>query len=69
LAIYWQGARPTGPKRTATIGFAILLVLATLATPFTPPPTSAAAFAHQALFFYLLLAGLAAWVDRRPDAA
>jgi hypothetical protein len=68
LAIYWQGARPTGPKRTATIGFAIFLVLATLATPFTPPPTSAAAFAYQALFLYLLLAGLAAWVDRRPDA-
>jgi len=67
LAIYRQGASPTGPKRTATIGLAIFLVLATLATPFTPPPPSAAAFAYQALFLYLLLAGVAAWVDRRPD--
>lgn len=68
LAIYWQTARPTGPKRTATIGLAILLVLATLATPFAPPPTSPAAFAYQALFLYVLLAALAAWVDRRDDA-
>lgn len=68
LGIYWQRVRPTGPKRTGMIVFAIFLMLVTFATPFMPPPTSPAAFAYQALFLYVLLAGLAAWVDRRPSA-
>jgi hypothetical protein len=66
LAIYWQRAKLSGPKRTATIVFATILVLATIVTPFAPPPASDTAFAYQALFLYVLLAGLAAWVDRRP---
>jgi hypothetical protein len=68
LWIYWQHATPLGPKRTAMIVFAALLVLMTLATPFSPPPPSPQHFAYQALFLYLLLAAIAAWVDRRPNA-
>jgi len=65
LWIYWPRAALSGPKRTSMIVFVAFLFIVTLATPFLPPPPSDRFFAWQALFLYFLLAGMAAWVDRR----
>ena len=59
--------RATRPKSRgfarATAAFGVALVLTTLATPFMPDPSSARAFAFQALALYLVLAALAGLVD------
>lgn len=62
---------PTRAGRLATWGFVGALGLVTLATPFLPAPASTTGWAVQALLAYLLLALLAAGVDRarRPMRA
>jgi membrane-bound metal-dependent hydrolase YbcI (DUF457 family) len=63
LFIWRRGPTPGwGSMRAA--GFALLLVVLTLATPFFPPPADATAFGWQALVGYLALAGVAGWLDR-----
>jgi hypothetical protein len=62
---------PTRAGRLATWGFVAALALVALATPFLPAPPSTNGWAVQALLAYLLLALLAAGVDRarRPTRA
>jgi hypothetical protein len=63
----WRHAPTLAPwSRVRAVGFAVLLILLTLATPFFPPPASAFAFAWQALIGYAALAALAWWLDRAP---
>ena len=61
LALYWVRRRPA-PGRF--VPFALTLLIVALATPFLPPPASAASFAIQALVAYLGLAAWAGYVDR-----
>jgi len=69
-ALYLRGSRSRDRRaRIATGVFACALLALTVATPFLPDPSSAAAFAVQALFLYVLLAVAGAWVDRRREAA
>lgn len=66
--IYLRGTRPRGRGGfIATTVFGVVLVAATVATPFMPDPASGPAFAVQALVFYAVLALGAAWVDRRRE--
>jgi hypothetical protein len=63
--IYLRASRPSGnAARYATVCFAVLLVVATIATPFQPDPPSARAFAVLALVLYAVLAIVAGIVDR-----
>jgi hypothetical protein len=62
--IYLRATRARSPAAgTATGIFGVALVALAVATPFMPDPSSASAFAIQALASYLLLAGAAAWLD------
>jgi hypothetical protein len=54
--------------RIATTVFLVLLTAILLSTPFMPPPAGPRAFAATALVGYALLAGAAAFVDRRRNA-
>lgn len=63
--IYLRATRPRGRgARVGTVVFGLVLVAATVATPFMPDPASGRAFAVQALVFYALLALAAGAVDR-----
>ncbi len=53
----------------STVTFGLVLVAATVATPFMPDPPSGCAFAVQALAFYAVLALAAGAVDRRRRPA
>lgn len=55
--------------RVVTVVFLAALTATLLVTPFFPPPKSGEAFAIFALVSYAVLAGVAAWVDRRRAAA
>ena len=67
--IYLRATRPlTRAATVATVIFGLVLVSATVATPFMPIPPGAAAFVVQALVFYAALALAAAYVDRRRIA-
>jgi len=64
--IYLRATRRRDRTATAaTAIFGVILIAATVATPFMPVPPSPAAFAVQALVFYAALAFAAAYVDRR----
>jgi membrane-bound metal-dependent hydrolase YbcI (DUF457 family) len=72
LVAFWAGAlfwlRTTGGlgrRRVTTLVFLAVLTAVLLSTPFSPPPSSPAAFAVTALVAYAVLAGFAAWVERR----
>jgi hypothetical protein len=66
--IYLNGTMPIARSgRVMTSAFVCLLAVLLVSTPFMPIPTSAYAFAIQALLAYFLLALLAEWMDRfRP---
>jgi hypothetical protein len=67
-ALYLRGSRARNRRlRFATGVFAYTLLALTVATPFMPDPSSAAAFAVQALALYFLIAFAANWIDRRRD--
>jgi hypothetical protein len=67
--IYLRATRPRSRSAgVATVAFALVLVAATVATPFLPDPPSGRAFAVQALLFYAVLAFAAGAVDRRREA-
>ena len=69
LALYLRASRPRTPgARWVTGVVAVLLVALCLATPFVPPPSGVTPGAIQALVVYVLLAGLAAWLDRARAA-
>jgi len=68
----WAGAliwlrRPgaVGRHRATALVFLVGLTAVLLSTPFMPPPSGPAGFAIFALVAYVVLAGVAAWVDRR----
>src|SRR5215471_4208459 len=64
--IVWRRGMTNGRwGRVRAAGFALVLVVLTLATPFLPAPPDANAFGWQALAGYFALAGVAAWLDRR----
>jgi len=65
-ALLWL-RMPAGVARRRGTAFVFLavLTLVLLSTPFMPPPSSPAAFAIFALVAYVVLAAVAAWVDRR----
>jgi hypothetical protein len=64
--IYLRATRPRSRGAgVATVAFGLVLVAATVATPFMPDPPSGRAFAVQALIFYAVLAFTARAVDRR----
>lgn len=65
LWLYWTKRQPAKQR---FFPFAITLLVLTLATPFLPPPPSAAVFAIQALFAYVGLALWAGYVDRADGA-
>ena len=65
LWLYWSRRHPA---KRRFMPFAITLLVLTLATPFMPPPPSAAVFAIQALLAYVGLALWAGWVDRAEGA-
>jgi hypothetical protein len=72
LVAFWAGAliwlrAPGGAGRHRPTAFVFLGVLTAvlLSTPFMPPPSGPAAFAVTALVAYVVIAGVAAWVDRR----
>jgi hypothetical protein len=77
LIAFWTGAvlwlrapGGGGHRRTTTFVFLAVLTAILLSTPFMPPPSSPNGFAVFALTAYLILAGVAAWVDhRRADSA
>jgi len=63
----WRGAPMLTPwPRRRMVAFVGVLVALTLATPFFPPPRDGVQFAVQALGLYVMLAALAAWLDRMP---
>ncbi|HWM84578.1 MAG TPA: hypothetical protein VNO33_02045 [Kofleriaceae bacterium] len=67
-ALIWL--RATGGlsrARVATFGFLAVLAALAVAAPFAPPPGGPRDFAFSALASYFVLAGLAAWVDRRRN--
>ncbi len=67
--IYLRATRPRSRGAgVATVAFGLVLVAATVATPFLPDPPSTRAFAVQALLFYAVLAFAAGAVDRRREA-
>ena len=69
LGLYLRASRPRTPGgRWLTGVVAVLLVALCLATPFVPPPSGVTPGAIQALVVYVLLAGLAAWLDRARAA-
>jgi hypothetical protein len=69
-ALFWlRGTGGIGRRRGTTLVFLIVLTAVLLSTPFMPPPSSPNAFAISALVGYVVLAGFAAWVDRRRAAA
>jgi hypothetical protein len=61
LWLYWTKRQPA---KRRFFPFAVTLLVLTVATPFLPPPPSAAVFALQALFAYVGLAFWAGYVDR-----
>lgn len=65
-ALLWL-RMPAGVARRRGTAFVFLavLTLVLLSTPFMPPPSSPAGFAIFALVAYVVLAAVAAWVDRR----
>jgi hypothetical protein len=65
----WHRAVPPAARRPSMYVFVAFLVALTIATPFFPPPADGNAFAYQALAGYLVLAVIAAWLDRRPTRA
>jgi membrane-bound metal-dependent hydrolase YbcI (DUF457 family) len=72
LIAFWAGAliwlrTPTAVARRRGTAFVFLavLTLVLLSTPFMPPPSGPAGFAVFALVAYVVLAAVAAWVDRR----
>lgn len=66
--IYLRATRPRGRGASvATVAFGVVLVAATVATPFMPDPPSGRAFAIQALIFYTVLALGAGAVARRRE--
>jgi hypothetical protein len=67
-ALYLGSTRPLEGGRLPTQVLAVLLVAISAATPFLPPPATAAGFAIQALGAYGVLAALAEWVDRQRVA-
>jgi hypothetical protein len=70
LALYLWTSRPRVPGgRWLALGTSGFLLAFACATPFLPPPPSPQAFAVQALASYLLLAGLAVWLDRSRTPA
>jgi hypothetical protein len=67
--IYLRATRPRSRGGgVATVVFGLVLIAATVATPFMPDPPSGRAFAVQALTFYAVLAFAAGAVDRRREA-
>ena len=75
LVALWAGALiwlrmpgAVGRRRGTAFVFLGVLTVVLLTTPFMPPPSSPGAFAVQALAAYLVIAGVAAWVDRRVSA-
>jgi hypothetical protein len=75
LIAFWVGAAfwlrasgGLGRRRWTTLVFLAVLTAILLSTPFMPPPSGASGFAIFALVAYVVLAGLAAWVDRRRAA-
>jgi hypothetical protein len=55
--------------RLILLGFFVLMALLQVYGTFSPSPESSAAFAGSALAGYVLLAALAAWVERRAVVA
>src|SRR5262245_6383987 len=65
-ALFWlRASGGIGRHRVTTLVFLGALTAVLLSTPFMPPPSSPAGFSVFALLAYLVLAGVAAWVDRR----
>ena len=65
--LIWRRATSLRPwPRWRALAFAAFLVALTMATPFFPPPPGDRAFAWQALAGYVVLAAIAAWLDREP---
>jgi hypothetical protein len=64
LGFFAQYLKLAQHKERALVFVGALAVLQFLATFFLPPPASDRAEAMTALFFYFLLAAIAAWVDR-----
>lgn len=64
----WLYARPTtfasARGRYVFMAFVVLLAAVQVIANFGPPPSSPRAMAVTALAFYVVLAGLAAWVER-----
>lgn len=76
LVVFWAGALVwlrasggLGRRRGTTLAFLGILTAILLSTPFMPPPSGPSAFAVTALVSYVVLAGFAAWVDRRVRTA
>jgi len=64
---FWHRSAPPVARRAAMYVFVAFLAALTIATPFFPPPADGNAFAYQALAGYLVLAALAAALDRRRE--
>jgi hypothetical protein len=61
----WRSASTLTPwPRSRAIGFAAVLIVLALVTPFLPPPRDGSHFAAQALGGYVVLAVVAWWLDR-----
>ena len=76
LVALWAGAliwlRAPGAvahRRGTALVFLGVLTAVLLSTPFMPTPAGPAAFAVFALVAYVVLAGVAAWIDRRVSRA
>lgn len=76
LVALWAGALiwlrapgGVGRRRGTALVFLGVLTVVLLTTPFMPPPSTAAAFAVQALVAYVVIAVAGAWVDRRVSRA
>jgi len=72
LVVFWAGALVwlrapggVGQRRGTVFVFLGVLTVVLLTTPFMPPPSGPAGFAVSALVAYLVIAGVAAWIDRR----
>jgi hypothetical protein len=65
LLLYLRASRARDARgRWVTVAVAVILLALAAATPFFPPPSSVGVSAVQALVLYVLLAGLAVWLDR-----
>jgi hypothetical protein len=68
-AVFWlRASGGLGRRRWTTVVFLVVLTALLLSTPFMPPPSGPSGFAISALAAYVVLAGVAAWVDRRRAA-